>query len=106
MPGLAIGDTSAVGDALDDAMKASSLSHLTAVSGPTAPSSPLPHSPSPRPGFGRGIRIVVALLALVGFIVLVTPESSVVRAGAMAVVVLIALASGRPAVASPPWRSP
>ena len=40
--------------------------------------------------------MLVALLALVGFIVLVTPESSVVRAGAMAVVVLIALASGRP----------
>ena len=33
VPGLAIGDTSAVGDELDDAMKASSLSHLTAVSG-------------------------------------------------------------------------
>ena len=33
LPGLAIGDTSAVGDELDAAMKASSLSHLTAVSG-------------------------------------------------------------------------
>lgn len=33
LPGLAIGDTSAVGDDLDEAMKRSSLSHLTAVSG-------------------------------------------------------------------------
>lgn len=33
LPGLAIGDTSAVGEALDGAMKASALSHLTAVSG-------------------------------------------------------------------------
>ncbi len=40
--------------------------------------------------------MVVALLALAGFIVLVTPQPSVVRAGAMAVVVLIAVAAGRP----------
>ncbi|MEX1080355.1 MAG: hypothetical protein WED09_14780 [Homoserinimonas sp.] len=33
LPGLAIGDTSAVADSLDSAMKASALSHLTAVSG-------------------------------------------------------------------------
>lgn len=33
VPGLAVGDTSAVGDELDQAMKSSSLSHLTAVSG-------------------------------------------------------------------------
>ena len=33
VPGLAIGDTSGVSTGLDDAMKASSLSHLTAVSG-------------------------------------------------------------------------
>ena len=35
LPGLAVGDTSAVDDELDEAMKASSLSHLTAVSGDT-----------------------------------------------------------------------
>lgn len=33
VPGLAVGDTSAVSDELDQQMKASSLSHLTAVSG-------------------------------------------------------------------------
>src|SRR5690606_27607949 len=33
LPGLAVGDTSAVGDGLETAMKRSSLSHLTAVSG-------------------------------------------------------------------------
>jgi competence protein ComEC len=33
LPGLAIGDTTAVDDSLDNAMKGSSLSHLTAVSG-------------------------------------------------------------------------
>jgi len=36
LPGLAIGDTSAVSDGLDQSMKASSLTHLTAVSGDTA----------------------------------------------------------------------
>jgi competence protein ComEC len=36
LPGLAIGDTTAVTNSLDEAMKASSLSHLTAVSGDTA----------------------------------------------------------------------
>jgi len=35
LPGLAIGDTTSVRPALDDAMKASALSHLTAVSGDT-----------------------------------------------------------------------
>ena len=38
LPGLAIGDTSAVSTGLDAAMKTSSLSHLTAVSGDTVPS--------------------------------------------------------------------
>lgn len=97
VPGLAIGDTSAVGDALDDAMKASSLSHLTAVSGANcAIVTAAAFALAAAAGLGRGTRVLVALVALVGFIVLVTPESSVVRAGAMAVVVLIALAWGRP----------
>ena len=78
-------------------MKASSLSHLTAVSGANcAIVTAAAFALAAAAGFGRGIRVMAALLALVGFIVLVTPESSVVRAGAMAVVVLIALASGRP----------
>lgn len=97
VPGLAIGDTSAVGDDLDAAMKASSLSHLTAVSGANC-------AIVTAAAFGvaalcrlrRTGRVVVAALALVGFIVLVTPQSSVIRAGAMAVVVLLALVSGRP----------
>lgn len=97
VPGLAVGDTSAVGDALDTAMKASSLSHLTAVSGAncaivTAAAfwlAGLLRAP-------RGIRVLVALLVLAAFVVLVTPQASVVRAAAMAVVVLVAVASGRP----------
>lgn len=97
VPGLAVGDTSAVGEPLDAAMKASSLSHLTAVSGANCAivtaaafwSAGLLRAP-------RGIRVVVALLALASFVVLVTPQASVVRAATMALVVLIAIAAGRP----------
>ncbi|WP_448004416.1 ComEC/Rec2 family competence protein [Agromyces bauzanensis] len=97
VPGLAIGDTSAVGEALDAAMKASSLSHLTAVSGAncaivTGAAFVLAGLCRVR----RSGRIVVAVLALTGFIALVTPQPSVIRAGTMAVVVLVALAAGRP----------
>jgi competence protein ComEC len=97
LPGLAIGDTSAVPGALDDAMKASSLSHLTAVSGANCAvvvaavllvSSAL--------GAPRRVRLAIALVALGGFVLLVTPQPSVLRAAVMATIVLVAFASGRP----------
>ncbi|MFB9644036.1 ComEC/Rec2 family competence protein [Agromyces lapidis] len=97
VPGLAIGDTSAVGEPLDAAMKASSLSHLTAVSGANcAIVTAAAFALAAALGLRRGIRVIIALLALGAFVVLVTPESSVVRAAVMAVVVLIAVAAGRP----------
>ncbi|MGW9167076.1 ComEC/Rec2 family competence protein [Agromyces sp. NPDC055658] len=97
VPGLAIGDTSAVGAELDDDMKASSLSHLTAVSGANcAIITAAAFAVAAAAGLRRGIRVLVALVALAAFVVLVTPESSVVRAAVMAVVVLAALAVGRP----------
>jgi len=97
LPGLAIGDTTAVSPALSDAMKASSLTHLTAVSGANcAIVIGLVLLVGGRLGAPRVWRIVVALVVLVAFIVLVTPEPSVVRAGVMAVLVLLALLAGRP----------
>jgi competence protein ComEC len=45
---------------------------------------------------GRVFRVAVALLALAGFVVLVTPQPSVIRAAAMAGVALTALLLGRP----------
>ncbi|WP_022890155.1 ComEC/Rec2 family competence protein [Agromyces italicus] len=97
VPGLAIGDTSAVGEPLDAAMKASSLSHLTAVSGANcAIVTAAAFALAAALGLRRSIRVIIALLALGAFVVLVTPESSVVRAAVMAVVVLIAVAAGRP----------
>lgn len=97
VPGLAIGDTSAVDSGLDEAMKASSLSHLTAVSGANcAIVTAAAFAAAGALRLRRSVRVIVAAAALVGFIALVTPESSVVRAGAMAVVVLVAIAAGRP----------
>jgi len=97
LPGLAIGDTGAVGDELDAAMKASALSHLTAVSGANcAVVVGLVVLLGRELGFGRTTRITAALVVLAAFVVLVTPEPSVVRAATMAAIVLVAMASGRP----------
>ena len=96
VPGLAIGDTTGVGTELDDAMRASSLSHLTAVSGANcAIVTAAAFGLAALCGAPRSVRVLAALAALVGFVVLVTPQPSVVRAGAMAVAVLVAIASGR-----------
>ncbi|WP_157002665.1 ComEC/Rec2 family competence protein [Agromyces laixinhei] len=97
VPGLAIGDTSAVDESLDAAMKASSLSHLTAVSGANcAIVTAAAFAFAAMLGLPRLVRAAIAFTALAGFVVLVTPEPSVVRAAAMAVVVLLAVAAGRP----------
>ena len=98
LPGLAIGDTTAVSDDLDADMKSSALSHLTAVSGANcAIVVGLVLGLGSLARWPRAVRVVAALLALGGFVVLVTPEPSVVRAAVMASVVLLALVSGRPA---------
>ncbi|QAV69637.1 ComEC/Rec2 family competence protein [Salinibacterium sp. UTAS2018] len=95
--GLAIGDTSAVSDDLDDAMKTSSLSHLTAVSGANcAIVVGLIMALGGRVGATRALRIGLSILVLIAFVVVVTPDPSVLRAALMATFVLIALGSGRP----------
>ena len=97
LAGLAIGDTSAVGAGLDDAMTASSLTHLTAVSGANcAVVIGLVMLAGAAVGVPRGLRIAASGVVLVGFVVLVTPEPSVLRAAVMAALVLVALATGRP----------
>ncbi|AGW41502.1 hypothetical protein O159_14390 [Leifsonia xyli subsp. cynodontis DSM 46306] len=102
LPGLAIGDETAVDSSLDAAMKASSLSHLTAVSGANcAIVTGLAFLACARIGLGRRLRIVVAAGALGLFVLLVGPGASVLRAAAMALVILIALARGRPAAGLP-----
>jgi len=97
LPGLAVGDVRAVSDDLDAAMKASGLSHLTAVSGSNlALVAAAGFGIVALCGGGRRLRIAVAVLALAGFVVLVTPQPSVIRAAAMAGVAMAALLIGRP----------
>ncbi|MEL5990152.1 ComEC/Rec2 family competence protein [Microbacterium phosphatis] len=96
LPGLAVGDTRTVSPELDAAMKASSLSHLTAVSGANcALVVGLAFGAAALLGAPRGVRIAAGLTALGGFVVLVTPEPSVIRAGGMAAIALLALVLGR-----------
>ncbi|HET8927722.1 MAG TPA: ComEC/Rec2 family competence protein [Microbacterium sp.] len=98
LPGLAVGDTSAVSGELDAAMKASSLSHLTAVSGANcAIIVGLVFGGAALCGARRWLRVVASLTALAGFVVLVTPEPSVVRAAAMATAAMLGVLLGRPA---------
>lgn len=97
LAGLAIGDTTAVSDELDRAMKTSSLSHLTAVSGANcAIVIGLVMLAGGVLGWARWARVAASVLVLLGFVVLVTPEPSVLRAAVMATIVLVAMARDRP----------
>ena len=96
IPGLAVGDTSAVTADLDRSMKDSSLSHLTAVSGANcAIVVGLAFGAVAAAGGSRRARVGVGLATLAGFVLLVTPEPSVVRAGAMAGIAMISVLIGR-----------
>jgi competence protein ComEC len=102
LPGLAIGDTTAVSPGLNSAMKTSSLSHLTAVSGANcAVVIGLILLVGRALGVRRGVRIAAAVVVLVGFVLLVTPQPSVLRSAIMATLALGALASGRPVAGLP-----
>jgi len=101
IPGLAVGDTSAVSAELDTDMKESSLSHLTAVSGANcAIVVGIAFGAASAAGGSRRIRIGVGVVALACFVLLVTPEPSVVRAGAMAGVAMLGVLLGRTGVGS------
>ena len=97
LPGLAIGDTSEVDRGLIEAMRVTSLSHLVAVSG--ANCAIVVAIVVALVALFRGgvwIRMGAGILALVGFVILVTPEPSIIRASIMASIVLVSLASSRP----------
>ncbi|MEZ2389627.1 ComEC/Rec2 family competence protein [bacterium RCC_150] len=96
LPGMVTGDTSTLDEGLENAMKATGTTHLTAVSGANcslvlgglvllARSFRLP----------RGAAAIVALVALAGFVTMVGPDASVLRAAVMGAVGLVALSSGR-----------
>ncbi|ARU53527.1 hypothetical protein CBR64_00430 [Cellulosimicrobium cellulans] len=97
VPGVAVGDTSRLDPALDEAMRTTSLTHVTAVSGGhfaivvacVAGLCVLARAP-------RWARVVVTGTAMAGFVVLVHPEPSVLRAAAMGAVGVLGIALGRP----------
>lgn len=96
VPGLAVGDTSGLDTATEEAMNAASLSHLTAVSGANcALVVGAAFGVLALCGTRRWVRTTGALLVLAGFVVLVTPEPSVVRAAAMSAIGILALGFGR-----------
>lgn len=102
VPGLAIGDTSRVSPSLSQAMKSVSLTHITAVSGANCVivvSSVI--YLSGLCGAGRKLRVGIAATSLLFFVILVTPQPSVVRAAVMATVVLLSHFLGRPSVGLP-----
>ena len=102
VPGFAVGDTSLVPEALGDLMLESSLSHLTAVSGSNTGLviATMTWCVS-RLGAGRRLRALAAGAALTAFVVVVGPDSSVLRAAVMAAVLLVSAFGGRRSTALP-----
>lgn len=102
LPGLVLGDTSALSPRVEQEFVTAGLAHLTAVSGgnlAVACGAVLLLLRVVR--LGPRLSAVAAGLCLAGFLVLVGPEPSVLRAGLMAAVALLALALGRRGSALP-----
>ncbi|MFF7897347.1 ComEC/Rec2 family competence protein [Streptomyces sp. NPDC007920] len=108
LPGLVVGDTSRITLELDEAFKATDLTHLLAVSGsnltillvlllgpPGLAQRVERRGLAPRLGLTlRGTALLGAALTL-GFVVVCRPDPSVLRAAACGAVALLALATGR-----------
>ncbi|MGY1914105.1 ComEC/Rec2 family competence protein [Blastococcus sp. SYSU DS0973] len=102
LPGLVVGDTRAMDPFLEEEFRRAGLAHLTAVSGANVAivlAGVL--RPLRRRAVDRRVQALIALLALVAFVVLARPSASVLRAAAMGAITLVALASGRPRAALP-----
>ena len=102
LPGLVVGDTSALDPELADDFRATGLTHLVAVSGTNVAIVAgavllLARWCRAGPRLAAGL----GLLALVGFVVLARPSPSVLRAGVMGAIALLALATARRRAAVP-----
>lgn len=94
--GLTIGERSLLSDAVELEMKTLSLTHLVAVSGANlAIIVGAIYFLCAGLGMPRNIRYLTALIAMSGYVLLVGPESSVIRAATMALFVMIGLWLGR-----------
>lgn len=97
LPGMVMGDRSAMDGALNESMKTVGLTHLTAVSGANCTlilASLMLGLRSLRTP--RHAAFALSLAALVGFVLVVGPDPSVLRAAVMGALGLMALLSGRP----------
>lgn len=93
--GLAVGDESLLPDDLVEAMRETGLAHLTAVSGSnTSLVVLLTIGLATRLGLRWQARIGLGGLALAGYVCLVRPQPSVLRAAVMGAIALVALARG------------
>ncbi|NNU28389.1 ComEC/Rec2 family competence protein [Isoptericola sediminis] len=97
VPGAAVGDTSRVPAPIDEAMRVTGLTHVTAVSGSHfAIVLAVAGAGCVALRIPRGARVLLLALVAVGFVLLVRPEPSVLRAAWTCAVALLALALGRP----------
>lgn len=102
LPALVIGDTSRTPEDLTEAMLATGMTHLSAVSGSNvAIVLAVAMGAATMVGLRRPLRPVWALVVLAGFVVLARPEPSVIRAAAMGAIGLIGLSRSRPAAGLP-----
>jgi competence protein ComEC len=102
LPGLAVGDVSRLDPGVSDDFFVTGMSHLTAVSGANV---------AIVVGFvalaaqaGRAppwLTAAASAVSLVGYVILCRADPSVLRAGVMGAVALVALATGRPRAALP-----
>ena len=96
LPGLVLGDTSRMLPGLVDDFRTAGLTHLTAVSGANLAILATFVLLAARWLGVRGRALpLLGLLAIAGFVVLARPQPSVLRAGVMGAVGLLAMASGR-----------
>lgn len=94
--GLAIGERDTLSPETAESMRVTALTHLIAVSGANcAIVMGAVYFLLAGINLGRRWRLIGATFALIGYILLVGPEPSVLRAGVMAFAVIAAMASGR-----------
>ena len=94
--GLAIGERSLLSESVSTEMRTLSLTHLVAVSGANlAIVIAAVWFLLAALGLGRNTRFALGLLAMAGYVLIVGPESSVLRAASMATFITISLWLGR-----------
>lgn len=99
LPGMTFGERSGLGPELEQDMRDTGLTHLTAVSGANcALVTALAGHAALSVGASRRTCLVVGLGALAVFVVLVGPDPSVLRAAAMGGLAALSLLTGRTAV--------